>query len=96
MKYRIAVPPGVAEHVRRLPPEIRRAIREAMHAIAGKPALGEPLRLELSGHFKYRVRRYRILYQVDRARRVVRIMAVGHRRTVYEDMASVLRGRREA
>jgi len=89
------VPPGVAEYVRGLPPEMRGAIREAMHAIAGKPALGEPLRLELSGHFKYRVRRYRILYQVDRAGRVVRIMAVGHRRTVYEDMASILKRRRE-
>jgi hypothetical protein len=34
------------------------------------------------------VRRYRIVYQVNRRGKSVKIMAVGHRRTVYEELAA--------
>jgi mRNA-degrading endonuclease RelE of RelBE toxin-antitoxin system len=40
---------------------------------------------------KYRVKRYRIVYHADRARRALRIFAVGHRRAVYEELADAIR-----
>jgi mRNA interferase RelE/StbE len=36
--------------------------------------------------WKYRVRRFRIVYAIDRKTRVIRLMAVGHRRHVYEEL----------
>jgi mRNA-degrading endonuclease RelE of RelBE toxin-antitoxin system len=39
------------------------------------------------------VRRFRIVYSVDRANRVVMVFAVGHRRTIYETVAALVRGR---
>lgn len=48
---------------------------------------GEPLHGELEGRLKFRVRRYRIVYRIDRSRKVVRVIAVGHRRSVYEELA---------
>lgn len=92
-EYRLAIAPRLAERIRRLPPDVKRRVREAMRAIAADPTSGEPLRQDLSAYTKYRVRRFRIVYEVDRAARTVRIMAVGHRRVVYEDLAEGLRER---
>lgn len=55
------------------------------------PARGEPLQGELAGRFKYRVRRYRIIYSVDRQARILHILAVGHRRSIYEELAERLK-----
>lgn len=53
--------------------------------------MGEPLMRELEGLWKYRVRRFRIIYAIDRGNRILRIFAVGHRRTVYEMVAALVR-----
>jgi mRNA interferase RelE/StbE len=92
--YRIDIPLHVAAVLRRLPPEMKRPIRNALRALSVDPALGEPLVRELEGLWKYRVRRFRIVYaSVDRRARVLRIYAVGHRRTIYEEIAAEVRQR---
>lgn len=83
-RWRIEIPPRVAELIRHLPPEIKAAVREALRGLAENPRLGEPLQGELEGLLKFRVRRYRVVYAVDRKRRRIEIYAVGHRRGVYE------------
>ena len=85
--YRPEIGSKVAEVIRHLPPELKRALRAAIRALAMNPATGEPLHAELEGRFKYRVRRYRIVYRLDRAGRILHIVAVGHRRSVYEELA---------
>ena len=92
--YRPDIPPHVAEVIRHLPPEVKRGIRAAIRALSNDPALGEPLQRELEGLLKYRLRRFRIVYAVDRPRRIMRIIAVGHRRRVYEELADIVRRRR--
>ena len=59
--WRIDVPPYVAEVIRHLPPEIKRGVKAALRAVAEDPSLGEPLRRDLEGLRKYRVRRYRLV-----------------------------------
>ena len=86
-----AIPPEVAERLRRLPPPIKRSIRAAIRAIGANPAMGEPLHGELEGLWKFRVRRYRVIYRVHKARNAVRIYAVGERRSIYEEVAGLLR-----
>ena len=93
MKYLLAVAPAAAGRIRHLPPDVKRAIREAIRAIADDPARGTALLRELEGSMKYRVRRYRIVYRVDRATRTVAVLAVGHRRTVYDEVVGQLRER---
>jgi mRNA-degrading endonuclease RelE of RelBE toxin-antitoxin system len=39
------------------------------------------------------VRRFRIIYSIDRTKRVVRIFAVDHRRTIYEAVAALVGAR---
>jgi hypothetical protein len=45
----------------------------------------------LTGLWKYKVRRFRLIYEVDRKARLIRIFALGHRREVYEELAARLR-----
>jgi len=88
---RLDIPPHVADMIRALPSEVKRGVKEALRLLARDPAAGEPLRRDLEGYWKYRVRRFRIVYQPRY--RVVRVVAVGHRRTIYEEAGERLRGR---
>lgn len=46
---------------------------------------GLPLRRSLAGLFKLRVGNYRIIYQVKKNEVVVLVVAIGHRKQVYEE-----------
>lgn len=92
--FRFDIPPHVADVIRHLPPDIKRSVRAALQALAANPDLGEPLIRELAGYRKYRVRRFRIVYSLERRQRVIRIVAVGHRRGVYDQATSLVRRER--
>ena len=94
-RYRPDIPPHVAEVIRALPPEVKRGVRNAIRALSDDPLLGIALQRELEGLRKYRVRRYRIVYGIDRPAGLIRIVAVGHRTIVYERAAQLVRGRAE-
>jgi mRNA interferase RelE/StbE len=85
------IPSHVAEVIRSLHPDLKRSIKAAVRAIATDPECSVPLLRELDGLWKYRVRRFRIVYAIDRKSRVVRLIAVGHRRHVYEELSARLR-----
>lgn len=91
--FRPDIPPHVAEVIRSLHPDLKRSIKAAVRAIAADPECGEPLLRELEGWWKYRVRRFRIVYAIDRKARLIRVMAVGHRQHVYEELTAGLRRR---
>jgi mRNA interferase RelE/StbE len=47
-------------------------------------SLGAPLSGNLAGLWRYRVGDYRVVFAVDLADRLIRILAVGHRKDVYD------------
>lgn len=75
---------------------MKRAVKQALRAISADPESGIPLLRQLDGLWKYRVRRFRIVYAIERRRRVIRIFAVGHRRDVYEFIARSIREAKSA
>jgi mRNA interferase RelE/StbE len=81
----------MAEVIRALHPDLKRSIKAAVRGIATDPECGEPLMRELDGLWKYRVRRFRIVYAIDRKARAIRLIAVGHRQSIYEDLTAKLR-----
>ncbi|MBS0161579.1 MAG: type II toxin-antitoxin system RelE/ParE family toxin [Nitrospira sp.] len=89
--FRPSIPPHIAAVIRTLHPDLKQSIKSAIRAIAANPECGEPLQRELNGLRKYRVRRFRIVYAIEQKRRVIRLMAVGHRRTVYEELTDRIR-----
>jgi len=90
IELRLDIPPHVADVIRPLHPDLKRALKAAFRAIVADPDCGEPLLRELEGLQKYRVRRFRIVYRVNRKARTVQVMAVGHRRYMYEELAERL------
>lgn len=77
--------------MRHLPPGIKRAVRSAIREMISNPASGEPLRGELEGLSKRRVRGYRVVYGIDREERRLDILALGERRSIYEEVAELIR-----
>ena len=92
-RYRLVIAPEAAEVIRALHPDLKRSVRSALDALGNAPSIGEPLRGELAGLWRYRVRRFRIVYTSDRSARTVRIVAVEPRRSIYEDLAASRRRR---
>jgi len=90
---RVDIPPRVAEFIRHLEPHLKQRIRAALRTLATEPGRGEPLKRELSAYRKYRVGRFRIVYARDAQRRTVRVMAVGQRRRIYEELAQMAKAR---
>jgi mRNA interferase RelE/StbE len=89
--FRPVIPPHVADVIRSLHPDLKRSVKSAIRALAANPQCGEPLLRELDGLWKFRVRRFRIVYANDRRTRTIRVMAIGHRQSVYEELSSQLR-----
>ena len=69
-----------------LPPETKQYIRRALEDIALDPEVGKSLRDELTGLHSFRVKRFRIVYQIRHHTITVIIIGIGKRETIYEDI----------
>jgi mRNA-degrading endonuclease RelE of RelBE toxin-antitoxin system len=68
----------------RLPISVAAAVLETLDAIAENPRrLGKRLALEHESRWSARRGPYRIIYELVEDDRVVRVLAIGHRRDVY-------------
>jgi len=81
--------PGALRDLKNLDRQIQREILDYMDervARAKDPRdFGKPLRASRFGLWRYRVRDYRIICELQEKRLVVLVVAVGHRITVYDD-----------
>jgi mRNA interferase RelE/StbE len=80
----------VAERIRGLHPDLKRKVRSALRAIVGEPRCGKPLKDELEGLRSYRLGRFRIVYRFA-ADQMVEVIAIGPRRTIYEQTYRLIR-----
>ena len=87
----VAIPPEVADVIRHLSPDLKRGVKAALRILTIDPGQGVPLTRELEGMWRYRVRRYRIVYEVDLKAHAWRVIAVDHRSQIYEELAARLR-----
>ena len=62
---------------------IQRAIEERL--TVDPIGFGKPLRYSLKGHRRLRVSDYRIVYRIEAKTNTVLIVAIKHRKDVYED-----------
>lgn len=80
---RLKLPGDVASLIRGLHPDLKRKIRSALDDVLADPSVGKSLRDELAGLRSCRVARFRIIYRV--AGTVIEVVAIGPRRTIYEE-----------
>ena len=84
MVWQLRIAPAAAEISAHLPPAIKHDVKRALRILSSDPHAGEPLQRELKGLWKYRTRSFRIVYRMITDRRVIQIVAIGHRRTIYD------------
>ncbi len=89
MSWTIEYDPEALNDLKKLDRSVQREIFDYMDervAAAENPRqFGKPLRGSRFGLWRYRVRDYRIICQLQDRRLVVLVVAVGHRRTILED-----------
>ncbi|MCK5487516.1 MAG: type II toxin-antitoxin system mRNA interferase toxin, RelE/StbE family [Desulfobacterales bacterium] len=87
---RLTFTPEAAKLLSRLHPESKKFIKEGLTELRQNPHLGDDLQQELSGFKSYKIRRYRILYDINEEEGVIQVYYVGHRRDVYEQFRDLL------
>jgi len=80
--------PEAARQLRDLGPSVASLVREFLDnrvcGAADPEKFGKPLRGELKGFWRYRVRDYRLLCRLEKKVLIVVVVAVGHRSNVYD------------
>ena len=89
--YQVKLTVVAAEMYNTLHPDIRKQIKAILAELCQTPHLGKALQNELTGFRSLKMKRYRIVYQVDESGKTVVIYAVGHRRDIYEVITGMSR-----
>jgi mRNA interferase RelE/StbE len=89
MNYTIRFYPGARRHIEKLPRQVLLSVQKAISALADDPR--PPGFLKMKGGKKQKFHRirvgdYRVIYEVDDARRLVDIFIVADRREAYRGM----------
>jgi len=78
------------EDIKALPKNARRQIQKAIEErlVVDPIGFGKPLRYSLKGHRRLRVGDYRIVYRIEVENNNVLIVAIKHRKDIYEEFES--------
>ena len=90
IRHRVVLPQELRDLCSRLSPGIKRKVRESLRLLEQDPVAGKALERELIGFRSYPIPPYRIIYRIEPAGRIVRIIRIGHRRDVYEVLVQKL------
>lgn len=91
----VQLAPAALRQLRKLPPEARRRIQAAVELLAESPRL--PVAKKLSGRSSdwcVRTGDYRVIYEICDAQLIVLVVALGHRRDIYQHSRQGIRTRR--
>ena len=85
MSYAVQVAPAALRQLRKLPPDARRRIQAAIELLADTPRPPGAKKLSgNSGDWRVRTGDYRITYEIQDAQLIVLVVALGHRRDIYQ------------
>ena len=87
---RLTFTPEAARLLANLHPESKKLIKAGLTELRQNPHLGDDLQQELSSFKSYKIKRYRILYDINEEEEVIQAYYVGHRRDVYEQFRDLL------
>jgi len=89
--YRIKLTPTAIRSFSDLHPAVvKKQFKTALNALKDNPYSGKLLREELDLFRTFKIKRYRIIYQVNDNLRHIIVVALGHRRDVYEVTTKLL------
>ncbi|NOZ93155.1 MAG: type II toxin-antitoxin system RelE/ParE family toxin [Acidobacteria bacterium] len=89
--WKVSYTRSAARAIRKLDPQVQKRIRAAVEILRTDPLRGKPLQLTLQGLRSWRTGDWRIVYRVIENRLEILVVAVGHRREVYDRLHDLLR-----
>ena len=90
IRRKLRVPDEVVALIRGCHPQLKRKIRAGLQHIVTEPEAGKSLKDELDGLKCYRISKFRIIYRIS-SKQIIDIVAVGPRKTIYEETYRVIK-----
>ena len=87
---KLRVPGEIVALVRGCHPQLKRKIRAGLKHIVIEPGVGKSLKDELEGLRSYRISRFRIIYRIS-STQIIDVVAVGPRKTIYEETYRIIK-----
>jgi mRNA interferase RelE/StbE len=87
-QYKLKMTDEIRELMRHLHPGMKQKVRVALAEILANPGCGKALRGEFQGMRSFRVSKFRIIYRA--VAQVIEIIALGPRRSIYEETLRLL------
>jgi mRNA interferase RelE/StbE len=87
-QYKLKMTDETRDLIRHLHPAIKQKVRVALAEILGEPSCGKALHGELQGLRSFRVSKFRSIYRV--MAQVIEVVALGPRRSIYEETLRLL------
>lgn len=84
MSYVVVFLQQFTKRFRRLPKSVKVRVRQRIIELGENPYMGIRLVGELSGYWKDRVGKYRIVYQIDESKKMIVMYDVDLRKRVYD------------
>ena len=82
--YSVKLTPTAIRRFKSLHPAMRKQLKAILKKLYENPYLGKALRNELVNFRSLKMKRYRVIYQIDNRNKEAIIYAIGHRRDIYE------------
>ena len=89
-KFGLKFTPESARILTKLHPENKKYIKQALVELGENPYAGSDLQEELSGFKSFKLKRFRILYNIDEEDNTIKIYHIGHRKDVYQQFHRLL------
>ncbi len=71
-------------------PENKKLIKQALDELRKNPYAGSDLQEELYGFKSFKLKRFRVLYNINEEENIIQVFHVGHRKDVYEQFNRLL------
>ena len=89
ISYKLRVPDEIVSLIRGMHPIIKKRVKAALNEISHNPYCGRALKEELAGLRSFRIKRFRIIYEVS-TKKQINIIAVGPRKYIYEETFRII------
>lgn len=81
--YEIIFKSPAKKFLKKLDKSIQKKILNKIKQLKQNPFIGKPLVGNLSGLWRLRIDKYRIIYQINKNELIIFILEVGHRKNIY-------------
>ena len=89
-KFSMRYTPEDSRLLSKLHPENKKLIRAALEDLRNNPYAGTDLQEELYGYKSFKLKRYRVLYNINEEENTIQIFHIGQRKDVYEQFHRLL------